>query len=218
MRWPSEDESRLAVFQRRLSNGNFFWIATPAGRYWRPGIDIDRHKPISHEEKYIPRSARAIRSQRRYRQCCFGGIPQLTLSSCAGWPVCTGPVTITTTSKPISCATIIPVTISDYSSIIASASSSLAASGTHYQTTLSGDVVGSSALSAASSLQSSASAAGSSLQASGCAAVSSAESSASAAVSTAATTGSGSSGASEIKLQARLIAGSLLVGAVALLL
>lgn len=69
--------------------------------------------------------------------CCVGGtIAPLQLSTCAGWPICTGPVTTTTTSTPISCATIIPYPTSDYSSLISSADSSMSASGTHFQTTL----------------------------------------------------------------------------------
>lgn len=45
-------------------------------------------------------------------------------------------VTVTTTAKPISCATIIPLTESDYNQLISEASTSLSASGTHYQTQL----------------------------------------------------------------------------------
>ena len=71
--------------------------------------------------------------------CCVGGtIQPLTLSDCDGWPVCQGPVTVTQTSEPLSCATVIPVTDSNYDSLISSASASLKNSGTHYQTTLAG--------------------------------------------------------------------------------
>lgn len=116
-------------------------------------------------------------------ECCVGGkIPPLTLSSCAGWPICTGPVTVTTTSQPISCATIIPLSASDYSSLVASASSSLGASGTKYQTTIGG---GSVAVNTA------------------------AESSAGVAASSSAS--AGSSGAKDVKLQAGLIGTGLLV-------
>jgi hypothetical protein len=83
------------------------------------------------------------------------------------------------------------VTISDYSSVIASEEASLKASGTNYHTTLSA-LDGRSAESTAGS--------------------------ASSAASAAATAGSGSSGASETKLQAGMVAGGVLLGAVAVLL
>ncbi|KAM0234369.1 hypothetical protein ACHAP5_010091 [Fusarium lateritium] len=50
--------------------------------------------------------------------CCVGG--KLDLSTCEGWPICTGS---TREPKPLSCATRIPVSAKDYSSIIESASS-----------------------------------------------------------------------------------------------
>ena len=70
--------------------------------------------------------------------CCVGGIlPPVIVSTCAGWPVCTGPVTTTTTDTPVSCATIITYTDGAvYTSEVEAASSSIAASGTVYQTTL----------------------------------------------------------------------------------
>ncbi|CAJ0542757.1 Ff.00g002380.m01.CDS01 [Fusarium sp. VM40] len=50
--------------------------------------------------------------------CCVGG--KLDLSTCEGWPICTGS---TREPKSVSCATRVPVTAKDYSSIIESASS-----------------------------------------------------------------------------------------------
>lgn len=61
-----------------------------------------------------------------------GTLPPVVLSTCAGWPICTGPVTTTTTETPISCATIVSESESGYSSKISVASSSMAASGTNY--------------------------------------------------------------------------------------
>ena len=64
--------------------------------------------------------------------CCVGGT--LYLSTCVGWPICQGPAT--TTTGPLSCATDIPVTVNNYAALIASASESLAASGTRYATVI----------------------------------------------------------------------------------
>ncbi|WZH49739.1 uncharacterized protein QYS62_010948 [Fusarium acuminatum] len=50
--------------------------------------------------------------------CCVGG--KLDLSTCEGWPICTGS---SWEPKSVSCATRVPVTAKDYSSIIESASS-----------------------------------------------------------------------------------------------
>lgn len=93
--------------------------------------------------------------------CCVGGeIAAPYLSVCEGWPICQGPTTTTPTrkqkcssqvhcatrslilfrplpAKPLSCATVIDYSNPDYSSLVQEASSSLEASGTHYQTTFS---------------------------------------------------------------------------------
>ncbi|KAJ9607147.1 hypothetical protein H2200_008219 [Cladophialophora chaetospira] len=67
--------------------------------------------------------------------CCVGGtLAPVVLSTCPGWLVCSGPATTTTTHTPLSCATIISATDSDYSSKVIEASKSLQASGTHFQT------------------------------------------------------------------------------------
>lgn len=87
--------------------------------------------------------------------CCVGGAAALVLlSTCARWPVCTGPVmrasfllrrisaltqcwvTTTTTSTPMSCATVLNFADNDYSQLASEASVSMAASGTKYQTVL----------------------------------------------------------------------------------
>ncbi|KAI9747710.1 MAG: hypothetical protein M4579_007406 [Chaenotheca gracillima] len=69
--------------------------------------------------------------------CCVGGdIPKPTLSTCPGWPMCTGPATVTPTTAPLSCATVIPMSTSGYESLVSAASESLAKSGTHIQTTI----------------------------------------------------------------------------------
>ncbi|KAM0546729.1 hypothetical protein ACHAPJ_010657 [Fusarium lateritium] len=47
--------------------------------------------------------------------CCVGG----NLSTCKGWPLCASTATVT----PVSCATKIPVSASDYTALIESASS-----------------------------------------------------------------------------------------------
>ncbi|KAI8676068.1 hypothetical protein NCS57_00510200 [Fusarium keratoplasticum] len=53
--------------------------------------------------------------------CCVGGT--LNLSTCKGWPLCSGRQTAAPEPTSISCATKIPLTASDYSSLIESASS-----------------------------------------------------------------------------------------------
>ncbi|KAF2816587.1 uncharacterized protein BDZ99DRAFT_566399 [Mytilinidion resinicola] len=69
--------------------------------------------------------------------CCVGATPQsVLLSSCPGWPICTGPATTSQTISPLSCATDIPLTADNYDSLMASASSSLKESGTNIRTTL----------------------------------------------------------------------------------
>jgi hypothetical protein len=69
--------------------------------------------------------------------CCVGGtLPPVVVSSCPGWPLCTGPATTSQSYGPLSCATNIPYTASNYDELISSASKSLEASGTHIQTTL----------------------------------------------------------------------------------
>ncbi|KAF4993173.1 hypothetical protein FGRMN_6658 [Fusarium graminum] len=50
--------------------------------------------------------------------CCVGG--ELDLSTCAGWPICTGS---TREPRPVTCATKIPITAKDYSKQVQSASS-----------------------------------------------------------------------------------------------
>ncbi|KAJ4244564.1 hypothetical protein NW762_014419 [Fusarium torreyae] len=50
--------------------------------------------------------------------CCVGG--ELDLSTCEGWPICTGS---SWEPKTVSCATMIPVTAKDYDARIESASS-----------------------------------------------------------------------------------------------
>ncbi|KAF4450456.1 hypothetical protein F53441_6455 [Fusarium austroafricanum] len=50
--------------------------------------------------------------------CCIGG--RLDLSTCPGWPICTGP---TREPKPLSCFTEIPFSATDYNSLVKSASS-----------------------------------------------------------------------------------------------
>ncbi|KAM0350555.1 hypothetical protein ACHAPU_003038 [Fusarium lateritium] len=50
--------------------------------------------------------------------CCVGG--ELDLSTCAGWPICTGS---TREPRPVTCATKIPITAKDYSDQVQSASS-----------------------------------------------------------------------------------------------
>ncbi|KAJ4300852.1 hypothetical protein N0V90_002940 [Kalmusia sp. IMI 367209] len=75
--------------------------------------------------------------------CCVGAtLVDINLSTCPGWPLCTGPATASQEPQPpLSCAEVIPVTASDYDEKISKASASLEASGTHYQTTLAdGDV------------------------------------------------------------------------------
>lgn len=54
--------------------------------------------------------------------CCVGG--DLTLSNCPGWPICTGPTTIDPRSTTLSCATTVPLSAADYSSLVSSASDS----------------------------------------------------------------------------------------------
>ncbi|KAF2099001.1 hypothetical protein NA57DRAFT_56631 [Rhizodiscina lignyota] len=87
--------------------------------------------------------------------CCVGGtLAPVVVSSCPGWPQCTGPATTSQEHKPLSCATDIPFTASDYSQQVASASSSLKASGTQIRTTITGAgdaSAGSTATGAASS-------------------------------------------------------------------
>jgi hypothetical protein len=51
-----------------------------------------------------------------FHHSCVGG--SLTLSVCAGWPICTGPTTIDTATQTESCVTKVPLTQSDYSSVI----------------------------------------------------------------------------------------------------
>lgn len=51
--------------------------------------------------------------------CCVGGSAQV--SNCPGWPICSGAPT--TTAKPVSCATKITLTDSDYFELVSSASS-----------------------------------------------------------------------------------------------
>lgn len=73
--------------------------------------------------------------------CCVGGTVQGPhLSTCKGWPICSGSATTTVTPKPLSCATAITWTSggenSEYYSLVSKASESLDASGTHYQTTI----------------------------------------------------------------------------------
>lgn len=89
--------------------------------------------------------------------CCVGGtLSDPVLSSCSGWPICNGSpvkycltilerqitdmlllkVTTTWSQPPLSCATWIDAKASDYSNLVSSASSSLAASGTSFHTTL----------------------------------------------------------------------------------
>ncbi|KAH7002724.1 hypothetical protein EDB82DRAFT_241 [Fusarium venenatum] len=53
--------------------------------------------------------------------CCVGGT--LNLSTCEGWPLCSGPHTAAPEPTSISCATKIPLTANNYSSLIESASS-----------------------------------------------------------------------------------------------
>ncbi|KAJ4118929.1 hypothetical protein NW768_010671 [Fusarium equiseti] len=50
--------------------------------------------------------------------CCVGG--ELDLSTCEGWPICTGS---SWSAKPVSCATTVPVTATDYGAQIRSARS-----------------------------------------------------------------------------------------------
>jgi len=69
--------------------------------------------------------------------CCVGGVlPPLTLSVCAGWPICTGSTTVTPTTPPLSCVTYVAATGSDWNSIASSYSASLEKSGTTIHTTL----------------------------------------------------------------------------------
>lgn len=57
---------------------------------------------------------------------CIGG--SLTLSTCPGWPICTGSGTVDTSTQTQSCVTKVPVTQSDYSAVISSYSQSLSQS------------------------------------------------------------------------------------------
>lgn len=52
--------------------------------------------------------------------CCVGG--ELTLSNCLGWPICTGPTSFNPGTTTLSCATVIPLSASDYRQLISSAS------------------------------------------------------------------------------------------------
>ena len=61
------------------------------------------------------------------RYSCVGG--ELTLSTCPGWPICTGSGTVDTATQTESCVTRIPVTQSDYSELISSYSESLSGGG-----------------------------------------------------------------------------------------
>jgi hypothetical protein len=71
--------------------------------------------------------------------CCVGGtLAPLTLSVCAGWPICTGPTTVTQTNTPLSCVTNVPMLVSNWDASASSYSASLAQSGADFKTTLTG--------------------------------------------------------------------------------
>lgn len=57
----------------------------------------------------------------RNNVCCVGG--NLNLETCEGWPICKGPDTIDLATSTLSCATEIPVTVSNYDDLVSSASS-----------------------------------------------------------------------------------------------
>jgi hypothetical protein len=69
--------------------------------------------------------------------CCVGAAPQsVVVSSCPGWPICTGLATTSMNISPLSCATCILLTADNYNSLVASASRSLQQSGTNDWTTI----------------------------------------------------------------------------------
>ena len=53
--------------------------------------------------------------------CCVGG--NVTVSVCAGWPICTGPTTVDLATRTPTCATTVPLTASNYDAQVSSASS-----------------------------------------------------------------------------------------------
>lgn len=65
------------------------------------------------------------------------------LSSCAGWPICTGATTQSGLVAPLSCASVLDPDDDDYKSKASEASSSMDASGTVYKTVIgSGEISG----------------------------------------------------------------------------